>query len=272
MWYNSITKLTEGQRLRGGKKHNHKPVCYFRTRTGHWSLSIRSRSQAADNSEARLRPLIVNVTNPQADKGSASRADETVEQKNPSAAALVRSAASRSQVNEEFVCVLMCSQRIDGRSQSLQRGYIFVYLYLFFGRLEALNEVCRLSQDINRAVRSFQSPLSAPAGSVTCGCSAGCWKMKHLAQKCETAQKEEGVVHVDMQCGRVCVCVWCFVWRVRAHTVLSAAVIRAAPVLIPGSITGTTLSWLLHSGLDLSHDITSVSAHTHTHTRFCVKV
>lgn len=121
-----------------------------------------------------MRLLIVNVTNPQADKGSASRADETVEQKNPSAAALVRSAASRSQVNEEFVCVLMCSQRIDGRSQSLQRGYIFVYLYLFFGRLEALNEVCRLSQDINRAVRSFQSPLSAPAGSVTCGCSAGC--------------------------------------------------------------------------------------------------
>lgn len=121
-----------------------------------------------------MRLLIVNVTNPQADKGSASRADETVEQKNPSAAALVRSAASRSQVNEEFVCVLMCSQRIDGRSQSLQRGYIFVYLYLFFGRLEALNEVCRLSQDINRAVRSFQSRLSAPAGSVTCGCSAGC--------------------------------------------------------------------------------------------------
>lgn len=61
-----------------------------------------------------------------------------------------------------------------------------------------------------------------------------------------------------------CVCLCGLLAWVQAHVhsllCFSVCVICAAPLLIPGSITGATLSWLLHSGLDLSHDIMSVPA------------
>ena len=178
----------------------------------------------------------------------------------------------------------MCSQRIDGRSQSSQRGYIFFFICFlahWAGRRCWMKSVASLKTSTEQwtRLRSFQSPLSAPAGSVTCVCSAGCRQMKYLAQKCETAQKEEGVVHVDMQRGRVCMCVCvCVCVRVCLVVCMASACTHSPKrrcYLCSSGVNPRINNWN-HSFMIASqwprsvtrHHV-SVGTHAHTHTRVC---